>query len=115
MKQMKIECFWSKKFHKTETVGYVCLALALIYIGCKGLLYSETGGMNWKRVFLTAAILMFSVWCIHWKNYLSDQAQRKTALAVSICSPIILFLILEINFHCITLRQVKIRCRFIGA
>ncbi len=42
MKQMKIECFWSKKFHKTETVGYVCLALALIYIGCKGLLYSET-------------------------------------------------------------------------
>ena len=103
MKQKKIEYIWSKQFHKTEAVGYVWLAAGLIYICAKGLLERENGGLNLKRVLLTAVIWLFSIWCIHWKNELSDRIQKRIALVVSIGSPFILFLILEINFHSLLL------------
>lgn len=102
-----------KQIKLQEWLGYLWLLVALIYIiGNKLYLtgkdivtydtvktVTHIENVNIGKIVCLAAAYLASVFCIHWKNTLSEEKEKRLILGITILSPFITFTIVELSYQ----------------
>ena len=107
-KEQKRWAVWLKE-HK-EVIGYIWIGVIFIYAIVNGLFFTKVHVMDGtekitqrvldiKKMIIFLAAGAFSVAVIRWKNKLSDERQKVITLMITVLSPIITFVMLEVMFE----------------
>ena len=107
-KEQKRWAVWLKE-HK-EVIGYIWIGVIFIYAIVNGLFFTKVHVMDGtekitqrvldiKKMIIFFAAGAFSVAVIRWKNKLSDERQKVITLMITVLSPIITFVMLEVMFE----------------
>lgn len=113
-----------KKVNVRECAGYFWLLATFFYLVANRLYITGSDSVEYDvvnsvthvdkvnigKIVLLAAAYLFSVFCIRWKNTLTEQAEKRIIYMITIVSPFVTFTLVELSFQSdyITMRPIAI-------